>query len=152
VRTAGDLLQRLIDDAALEAFVAAWRAGTLPTPEWTHAAHVAVCAYHAWPDVALDDLVATMRAGIRAYNDAVGTANTETSGYHETLTRFWCERVRERLIEAPPAGRLAAVQAVVAALGDARSLHTRYYDFDIVGSREARRIWVPPPRVTTRDI
>jgi hypothetical protein len=34
----------LTDGATLEAFIGAWRAGTLPKPEWTHAAHVAVCA------------------------------------------------------------------------------------------------------------
>jgi hypothetical protein len=44
----------LADDAALDAFVAAWRAGTLPKPAWTHAAHVAVCACHAWGGVPLE--------------------------------------------------------------------------------------------------
>ena len=76
-------------EAALDAFVAAWRAGTLPKPDWTHAAHVGVCAYHAWGGVPLETVCANMRSGIRAYNEAVGTANTATSGYHETLTRFW---------------------------------------------------------------
>jgi hypothetical protein len=152
VPTAGDLLLRLCDDAALEAFVAAWRAGTLPKAKWTHAAHVAVCAYHAWPDVALDVLVGQMRTGIRSYNDAVGTANTETSGYHETLTRFWCERVRKRLADTAAGSRLEAVRAVVAALGDQRSLHAAYYDFDVVGSRAARSMWIPPRRMTTQDI
>jgi hypothetical protein len=150
--SAHDLLQRLPDAAALQAFIDAWRAGTLPKPQWTHAAHVAVCAYHAWPDTALDVLVAQMRTGIRAYNDAVGTANTDTSGYHETLTRFWCERVQDHLAQAACADRFQAVRAAVSALGDARSLHADYYDFDVVGSREARVVWVPPRRMTTRDI
>jgi hypothetical protein len=37
----------LSDRAALDAFVASWRAGTLPKPEWTHAAHVATKASSA---------------------------------------------------------------------------------------------------------
>ena len=79
----------LADEAALDAFVAAWRAGTLPKPEWTHAAHVAVCAWHAWDGPPVETVFAAMKRGIVAYNEAVGTANTATSGYHETLTRFW---------------------------------------------------------------
>jgi hypothetical protein len=39
----------------------------------------------------------------------------------------------------------------VTALGDARSLHEAYYDFDVVRSREARAAWIRPQRMTTRD-
>lgn len=147
---AQDLLDRLTDEAALDALIAAWRAGTLPKPAWTHAAHVAVCAWHAWPDTTFEPLAAQMRAGIRAYNEAVGTANTATSGYHETLTRFWCLRVLAQQASAPAATRLDAVRAAVRALGDARGLHTRYYDFDVVGDPVARATWVAPT-VTNQD-
>ena len=75
---AQDLLDQLTDEAALDAFVGAWRAGTLPKPAWTHAAHVAVCAAEAWPDAPIDTLAARMKAGILAYNTAVGTPNTPT--------------------------------------------------------------------------
>lgn len=136
----------LADDGALEEFVAAWRAGRLPKPEWTHAAHVAVCAYHAWGQVALDDLVSAMRHGIRAYNDAVGTANTPTSGYHETLTRFWAGVVLEHLRTLQPGSRLDAARSAVDTYGAARGLHAAYYSFDVVGDRAARAAWVPPDR------
>jgi len=143
---ARELLDQLTDDATLDAFVADWRAGALPKSAWTHAAHVAVSAWHAWPDLPLASLVERMRAGITAYNEAVGTANTATSGYHETLTRFWCERVLAQQAAAPEATRLAAVRGAVAALGDARTLHAAHYDFDVVRDPAARARWVPPAR------
>ncbi len=139
-----DLLQQLTDDAALEAFLGAWRTGTLPKPAWTHAAHIAVCAAEAWPAVPLEALAARMKAGILAYNTAVGTANTPMSGYHETLTWFWCERVLAHQAAHPEASRLAAVRSAISAFGEARSLHTGFYDFDVVRDPAARAVRVPP--------
>ncbi|MGD9905516.1 MAG: hypothetical protein AB7U83_18760 [Vicinamibacterales bacterium] len=136
----------LADEAALDAFIAAWRAGTLPKPEWTHAAHVGVCAWHAWDGAALEAVFAAMKRGITAYNLAVGTANTATSGYHETLTRFWVGVVVAHGRQARAATRLEAVRSAVAAYGTARGLHSEYYGFDVVNDSRARAAWVPPDR------
>lgn len=141
----------LHDADALDALVAAWRAGTLPKPDWTHAAHVAVCAWHAAGGTPVDQVWAEMRAGIRAYNDAVGTANTATSGYHETLTRFWAGVIVEHLATAGAATRLEAVRSAVAAFGERRDLHVARYAFDVVRDPVARATWVAPRAVTTQD-
>jgi len=146
VSGARQFLDQVGDEATLDAFVAAWQAGSLPKAAWTHAAHVAVCAWHAWPATPPAALVDQMRAGIRAFNEAVGTPNTATSGYHETLTRFWCERVQAHLTQSPAASRLAAVRSAVAHLGDARGLHREFYDIDVVADPAARATWVAPRR------
>lgn len=141
----------LVDDASLDAFIASWRAGTLPKPAWTHAAHVAVCAYHAFNAVPLQAVFETMKSGIVAYNEAVGTANTATSGYHETLTRFWAGIVVAHLAQARPATRLDAVRSAVATFGEARQLHAAYYRVDVVRDPTARATWVAPDVVTKQD-
>ena len=137
----------LADEAALDAFVAAWRAGTLPKPEWTHAAHVAVCAWHAWGGAPVEAVFAAMKRGITAYNEAVGTANTATSGYHETLTRFWAgvivDHLRARGRRQPSRRRCARPSPPY---GAARTLHAAHYSFDVVADRRARAEWVPPDR------
>jgi hypothetical protein len=125
---------------AFERFVQAWEAGRLPKASWTHAAHVAVGACYAvrYGAGALDRI----RAGIIRYNTAVGTANTETSGYHETLTRFWTA-----ILATSSAGVTDEWEAACAAVhrfGEARNLHTQYYSFDVVCSPEARRQWLAP--------
>ena len=89
----------LENDHALDRFFHQWQSGTLPKSSWTHAAHVAVAACLAFdhpPDQALE----LTRSGIIHHNESVGTANTETSGYHETLTRFWIGAVVKFLREA----------------------------------------------------
>jgi hypothetical protein len=60
-------------------------ARTLPKPRWTHAAHFAAAV---WILVRRPDLLPErdLPGIIRAYNEATGVANTDTGGYHETIT------------------------------------------------------------------
>lgn len=132
----------LVTPVALAAFMAAWEAGTLPATHWTHAAHVAVAACYAVRHgaAALD----CTRAGIVRYNDAVGTPNTDTSGYHETLTRFWSEVVAG--VTAGCSDEWEAARLAVGRFGEDRDLHALCYAFDVPRSTEARRTWVAPDR------
>jgi hypothetical protein len=57
---------------------------TLPKSEWTHAAHFAAAFWLI--DRSGKNAVREMPALIRAYNEATGVANTDTGGYHETIT------------------------------------------------------------------
>lgn len=125
---------------AFHAFISAWEQGTLPKAAWTHAAHVAVGACYVVRHGA--DALSHTRAGIVRYNTAVGTANTDTSGYHETLTRFWSTVVAG--LVGGMTDEWEAARLAVDRVGEDRDRHTLHYGFDVVGSVEARRTWVPP--------
>lgn len=130
----------LASGPAFAAFIEAWELGTLPKSAWTHAAHVAVAACYRVRHGR--GALARTREGIRRYNTAVGTPNTDSSGYHETLTRFWSGVIAaavEGLDDEWHAARVA-----VDRFGEDRQLHTLYYAGDIVRSVEARRGWVAP--------
>lgn len=133
----------LANPEALRDFIGRWRDATLPRSEWTHAAHAAVGASHVF-ELGLERGFEAMRAGIRDFNVRSGGENTETSGYHETLTWLWCAVIAEHLEAAPAASALGAAQSAVARFGSDRGLHKRYYSYDVVASREARRIVIPP--------
>lgn len=66
---------------------------TMDKWDWTHEAHLVaglyVVTHHG------DQSLSFMRNAISRFNESVGTANTDTSGYHETLTYFWLNRIRE---------------------------------------------------------
>ncbi|HKE08550.1 MAG TPA: flavin reductase family protein [Candidatus Acidoferrum sp.] len=123
-----------------EEFLAAWVGGTLPKKEWTHASHVAIGAFYAvrYPGEAFEKT----KQGIIRYNEAVGTENSATSGYHETLTRFWANVLAKFAIGFTDAWETA--REAVERFGEERDLHHLYYSFDVVRSTEARRSWVPP--------
>jgi hypothetical protein len=125
---------------SLAQFVHDWETGKLPKPAWTHGAHVTMGAVYAirYPGRNFEK----MREGIRRFNDAVGTPNTDDSGYHETLTWLWAN-VIARVVEEHTDEWEAARHAVTL-LGEDRDLHYLYYSFDVVRSVEARRNWMAP--------
>ncbi len=128
-------------EESLDNFLAAFEDGSWPVAEWKHAHHLvmATCYVLAY---GRDEALQRARFNIPKYNEAQGGQNTEDSGYHETLTVFWIDRVTEVL----PVGvsRVEAVRHVVTALAPKRDVWREYYSFDVIQSREARARYVPP--------
>jgi len=119
-------------------------ARTLPKSRWTHAAHVAAAVWLVArrPDL---DPERDMPGLIRAYNEATGVRNTDTEGYHETITQASLRAVRAGLARLPadtPAH--VAVEALLAdGLGRSDWL-LAYWSKPALFSVEARRRWVEP--------
>ena len=74
---------------------------TLPKAEWTHHAHWALALWLLRHRPALAD-PAPMRTVISTYNLATGTPNTDSGGYHHTITRA-SMRVAAAMLAAHPA-------------------------------------------------
>ena len=119
-------------------------ARTLPKPAWTHAAHFAAAVYLI---AGQSDLVAErdMPGLIRAYNTATGVANTDSEGYHETITLASLRAVRAFLARLPEGAPLfvACNALLVTELGK-RDWLLAYWSRDRLFSGEARRGWVGP--------
>ncbi len=108
---------------------------TLPKACWTHEAHLVVC----WITLQRhprDRAVELLRDQIRSYNDATGTANTPTSGYHETLT--------ESYVRAVDAAAVTGVLELVRHPWCSREAPLRHWTRERLFSVEARRAWVEP--------
>ena len=116
---------------------------SLPKPEWTHAAHFAVTMWLMRHRPAID-LTQEMPGLIRAFNEATGTPNTDTSGYHETITRASLGATRALLAAAPERPLHEILDALLdSPLGDSKWL-LEYWSRNRLFCVEARRRWVPP--------
>lgn len=135
--------EHLSSPEAFDRFLAGFESGTLPKIEWTHGAHIAAAANYLFGSDVVT-VLPLMRHRIRTYNIAVGGANTETSGYHETLTHFWLIIIASFLHGFAPSSRLEAARLAVAEFGQLRSLHTHYYSGNVVTDSFARREWRVP--------
>lgn len=142
-------MERTLDD-----LVQRFRDRTLPKSEWTHGAHLAVGMWYVanhgpWEALGL------LRTGIRALNDAHGVANSETSGYHETITSayvallsMWCDAhpFESAAVRLSSLRRSAVVE---------RDVLLRFYSREVLFSTAARARWVKPDlgplRVTALD-
>ncbi len=113
---------------------------TLPKAEWTHAAHFAAAVWvlrHGDPD-AMGDL-------IRRYNEATGTANTDCSGYHETITHASLRGAKSVLDGFPEGTSLDVVANALLASPLGRSdWLLRHWSREVLFSAEARRGWIEP--------
>lgn len=124
--------------------------GSLPKAEWTHEAHLRVGLWHLLhhsPDAALD----LLRERISRFNIAKGGENTDSAGYHETITRFYVWLIDRFLREqdrSRPVDELA--DALVQQHGD-RKLPLRYWSKERLMSPAARRGWVEPDRAPLND-
>ena len=115
---------------------------SLPKAEWTHAAHFAAAfwllrAPHT-------DALREMPGFIRAYNEATGTPNTDTGGYHETIT-LASLRVASSWLSARPHASLHAAleELLVSPFGRSDWLLT-YWTRPVLFSVAARRAWTEP--------
>ncbi len=134
----------LSGESALEDFLTAFENGTWPAAQFHHSHHLAVAACYLLDST---DPMERLRKNIRFYNVSQGGENTENRGYHETITRFWVEVVKRYMASLPEGlPRLETARLVVAEFSPRRELFCDYYDFDVIKSREARAVWVPPQR------
>jgi hypothetical protein len=117
---------------------------TLPRAQWTHEAHLAATIYllKTRPDIAID---AELPGIIRRYNASVGGVNSDSEGYHETITRVFLHGVRLFLAEADPHEPLFELvnQLLLSPMGR-RDWPARFYSSALLFSVEARRRFVAP--------
>ena len=133
------LLPMTLDDLAAQ-FLAA----TLPRAQWTHEAHLRVGTWHVERFGAAEALP-RLRAAIRRLNDAHGTANTPTGGYHETITAAYVTLLAAFLAAAGADLPLEArVERLLAGPLADRSLLLRFWSRETLMSPAARAGWVAP--------
>jgi len=115
---------------------------SLPKSEWTHVAHFAAAFWLLRrPDMhAMRD----MPRLIRAYNEATGVPNTDTSGYHETITLGSLRAARSWLASRPDAPLHAALTELLACEYGRSDWLLAYWSKPMLFSVAARRAWVEP--------
>ena len=117
---------------------------TLSKAEWTHEAHLGATTYLLLrrPDVDVD---AELPGLIRRFNESVGGVNSDTEGYHETITRAFLRGVRLFLEEADKEEPLHnLVNALLLSPMGRRDWPLRFWSKDRLMSVEARRHFVEP--------
>lgn len=108
---------------------------TLPRDGWTHEAHLVVCRV-ALASRTPEETVDLLRHAIRAYNEATGVENTTSSGYHETLTRYY--------VGAVASTGTTTLDEVLVAPRCATAAPLTYWTRAVLFGPEARAGWVEP--------
>lgn len=115
---------------------------TLPKPEWTHAAHFAAALWVLRrPDMNAER---DMPKLIRAYNLATGVENTDSGGYHETITLASLRAARAWLKKMPELPLYAVLNELLASRYGRSDWLLEYWSKPVLFSVMARRAWIDP--------
>jgi hypothetical protein len=138
------LFQYPVSDA--QKIVADFESCTLAKIDWSHEAHLlaGMSLYFRYGNEAYK----AMKTRVIRYNEAVGTANTEDSGYHATITLYWiwtihifCKKNKLTAFNQEAVDTLLESEALVQ-----RNSFLEFYEKDTILSKEARREIVFPDR------
>ncbi|WP_260923392.1 hypothetical protein [Novosphingobium sp. 9] len=130
----------MLDNTAIESAALGLLNRSLPKVQWTHEAHFAAVLWllRHRPE---SSEPAALRAIIRAYNEATGTANTDSSGYHHTITLASLRAAKAWLDDRQLADVLAEIMASSLGRSDWLLMH---WSRGRLFSPLARRDWVAP--------
>lgn len=131
-------------DAEIENLGEGLLARTLPRSEWTHEAHLAATTYLLVKrrDIGLDK---DLPGIIRRYNESVGGVNSDSEGYHETITRLFLLGARLFLAQTGQTEPLFEfVNKLLLSPMGRRDWPLRFYSPERLFSVEARRHFVDP--------
>jgi hypothetical protein len=139
----GELLMRVFvpfsSDAELAAIGKGLLAQTLPKSEWNHGAHFAAALWLLEINAA-----DTMPELIRRYNKATGVANTDMSGYHQTITLASIHAARIFRKQRPQSPIFTVCNELMATQLGKSDWLLSYWSREKLFSVEARRSWVEP--------
>jgi hypothetical protein len=115
---------------------------SLPKTEWTHSGHFAAAVWVLRrPDM---EAARDMPGLIRAYNEATGVNNTDTTGYHETITQASLRAAHAWLVGRPGEPLYAALNGLLAGEYGRSDWLLGYWSKPVLFSVKARRTWVDP--------
>lgn len=131
------------DGAGVAAFIAEFESRRLPKPRWTHQAHL-LAGFWYLSRHSPGQALAIMRERIRAHNESVGTANTDSSGYHETITRLYLDGIAAHMARNGDAGFEESLRLLLRGPLADSGWPLRYYSRARLFSVAARREWLEP--------
>lgn len=129
------------DDGELETLARGFLDHTLPKEAWTNDAHWAASVWllSFRPDFVLER---DLPEAIRTFNVAKGGQNTDTAGYHETITQASIHVIR--LFDARGLPAFATANAILASSFGRKDWFFDHWSKDVLMAPSARRAWVSP--------
>jgi len=116
---------------------------TLPKMEWSHEAHLVVAIWYCF-NYDFDSALNSFRRIVKKYNESVGTHNTDSGGYHETITKFWF-LVANKFLKNQESKSISEIcNAFINADEGKRNYPMNFYSKPHLFSVRARRNWLEP--------
>ena len=134
-----------VDDAHIAHIFAGVQDRSLPKSEWTHCAHL-VAGAALIDDLGLAGAEQQMPDIIRAYNAATGVENSNSDGYHHTITIFLLREIDRFLRDQADHPLCVKVTALLQSDLSKPDYLFGFFTKEYLLSVTARRDWVEPDK------
>ncbi|MGE0769370.1 MAG: hypothetical protein AB7L90_23260 [Hyphomicrobiaceae bacterium] len=116
---------------------------TFPGADYHHREHLISTVYvlRTYPSV---DWFTELPNRIRRFNEANGGKNTDTAGYHHTITMFYIELIERFLAPRRHLDLPQACKELLSSRLASSNLMFAYYSRERLFSRDARSGWIAP--------
>lgn len=125
-------------DSEIRALVSEFEACSFHPSEFKHYQHLTVALWYL-THFPYDEAVERMKNGIRRLATTYGK-----TGYHETITVFWLNIVREFLADAEGVDSVAPLANQLIDKYVNKDLISSYYSSELLASDRAKAEWVEP--------
>ncbi len=119
-----------------------FEAGSYPASDWTHESHIVMGLWYLY-HFSTAEATTKIREGVKHYNLSQGGVNSDTEGYHETITIFYI-KILDRFLH----GTDADFDQILKAMMDEPFMRSAfpfdYYTKELLMSVKARKEWVAP--------
>lgn len=136
---------------AIAAFIQEFETCRLPKAQWTHQAHLTVGLWYTTQHTPTEALT-IVRQRIRTYNEAVGTLNTDSGGYHETITRLFLQGIADHVAQQQDAALPVLLATLLESPLAQATWPLNFYSRERLFSVSARRQWVEPDLAPYRPV
>jgi hypothetical protein len=133
----------MIEETEIISIGEGFLACTFPGANFHHREHLVTTVYLLWtfPQRDWRGLLPDL---IRRYNESQGGVNSDTMGYHETITMFYLDLVGKALALKPNLDLVQSCSHVLNGPASDKDFMLRYYSRELLFSSEARKRWVEP--------
>jgi len=118
---------------------------TFPGADFHHREHLVTTVYLLWT-FPHRDWRRDLPDLIRRYNVSQGGQNTDTSGYHHTITIFYIDLVAKTLALEPHLDLVQMCRRILDGPASTKDLMLRYYSRELLYSVEARKNCMMPDK------
>ncbi|MEM9024312.1 MAG: GNAT family protein [Bacteroidota bacterium] len=129
--------------ADIEHLIERFERQALPAVEWTHEAHLVV-GFSLIDRFDFPQAFEAARKFIRLHNTSVGTPNTDTEGYHDTITGFWLHLIEAFSTAHQHLPLPARINRFLCSSLSRPTMPLAYYEHRVLYAVKARQQWVEP--------
>lgn len=135
-------------EEGLQEFINHFENKTLPKNRWTHEAHFVASFWYSYH---FDSPLELVRRYISEYNLATGVENSDTDGYHETITHAYLTATKEFIEKHSSLGKIEILERLLnSEIVDKNYLFKNYCPQDLM-SVSARKNILKPQKQPSQD-